>query len=120
MKVNKNWKNLAGVYKITFRDKCYVGSSKNLYNRLAQHISHLRSNKHHSKYMQRCYNKYGELEFNIEIIESLKYDEILLRQKELFYMKQLKAEFNSTTPIEYKHSSRVRKEISETLKFSFK
>ena len=55
MKVDKIWKNIAGVYKITFKDKCYIGSSKNLYNRLTQHISHLRNNKHHSKYMQRCF-----------------------------------------------------------------
>lgn len=120
MKVNKNWKNIAGVYKITFRNRCYIGSSKNLYDRLAQHISHLRGNKHHSKFMQRCFNKYGESEFNIEIIDTFEYEEKFLRERELFFIKELKAQFNSTTPIEYNMSQKSRKQISKTLKLKYK
>ena len=120
MKVNKNWNNLSGIYKISFRNRCYIGSTKNLYSRLAQHISHLRHNKHHSKFMQRCFNKYGEEEFEIEIIEVLDYEEELLRSRELFYIEQFKAQFNSTTPIEYHHSTRMKKQISKTLKRKYK
>ncbi len=120
MKVNKNWLNKSGIYKISFRDKCYIGSTVDLYMRLAQHISHLKSNVHHSKYMQRCYNKYGKHEFKIEILEYCDRNIELLRSKELYYINMYNSSFNSTTPITYEHSERVRKEISETLKKKYK
>lgn len=120
MKVHRDWINKAGVYKINFKTECYIGSSKNLYNRLTQHMSHLRNNKHHSKYMQRCFNKYGENMFNIEILEIIDYDEKILREKELYYIKFYKSKFNSTTPIEYHHSIEMKNKISKTLKRKYK
>lgn len=121
MRIQKVWKNKKGIYKICLEDKCYVGSSKNLYDRLAVHLSHLRSNVHHSKYMQRCFNKYGEDKFNIDIIET--YESISieeLREKELFFINSLNSVFNSTTPIYYEHSEEMKHKISETLKRKYK
>lgn len=119
MKVNKEWLNKSGIYKINFKNKCYIGSSKNIYSRLAQHISHLRAGKHHSRYMQRCYNKYGEENFNFEILEIIEYDEKILREKELKYIKHFKSVFNSTTPIEYHHNKDMKNRISKTLKLKY-
>lgn len=120
MKVNKTWKKTSGIYKISFKDVCYVGSSKDLYSRLAQHISHLRNNKHHSRYMQRCFNKHSENDFFIEILEVIEYDEKKLRNLELFYIKSNNSKFNSTTPIEYRHSKEMKEKISKTLKEKYK
>lgn len=122
MNVRKHWKNKSGIYKITCNTNyiCYIGSSKELYSRLAVHISHLRSNVHHSMYMQRCFNKYGEKYFSIEIIEYCENDEKLLRERELFYMHMFNCKFNSASPIYYSHSPEVCKKISNTLKNKYK
>lgn len=39
MKVEKNWKRKSGIYKISLGLRCYIGSSKELYDRLSVHIS---------------------------------------------------------------------------------
>lgn len=120
MKVQKSWRNKKGIYKISFRDKCYVGSSIDLYNRIIQHLHQLRYDKHHSKYMQRCFNKYGEDEFTLEILEIFEGTEKELRELELKYINNNNSKFNSTTPIEYRHSSEMKKKISDTLKKKYK
>lgn len=53
------------VYKITIGDRSYVGSSKNFEQRKKEHLRHLRDNKHHSPFLQRQYNKYGNPEFEV-------------------------------------------------------
>lgn len=121
MKTQVEWINKIGLYKIIFRNKVYVGSSVDLYYRLALHISHLKRNKHHSRYMQRCYNKYGEKEFKIEIVkiyESITLED--LRNEELLLIQSENSVFNSTTPITYQHSKEMGKQISETLKRKYK
>lgn len=119
MKVEKDWKGKSGIYKISLGLRCYVGSSKELYDRLSVHISQLRGNYHHSRYMQRVFNKYGENQFNIEILEYLEYDEQILREKELYYINLLNPVFNSTTPLEYHHSNDMKNRISTTLKYKY-
>lgn len=50
-------------------DKMYIGSSNNLYKRWHIHKSTLRNNKHENSYLQRAWNKHGELDFILVIIE---------------------------------------------------
>jgi hypothetical protein len=116
IKINKNLIKVAGIYKISCQHRYYIGSSKDIGQRLRGHLSKLRHNKHVAKYMQNCFNKYGEINFNIEILEIIEYEETLLRQRELFYINQYKPVFNSTTPIEYNHSLEMKNKISKTLK----
>ena len=59
----------SGIYKLSAGGHIYVGSSKNLYARLAEHRADLRDNKHSNGFLQRVYNKYGIENFNIDIIE---------------------------------------------------
>lgn len=120
MKVTQKLKEKAGIYRIYIKDRCYVGSSKNLYTRLCCHFTQLRANTHHSKYMQRVFNKYGEDEFSYEILEILEYDEEVLRKKELECIEEYDSVFNSTTPITYNHSEEMKERISETLKEKYK
>jgi len=120
MKLNKDFKNKAGIYRIHCGDRDYIGSSKNLYNRLAVHFSQLRGNYHHSIFMQRVFNKYGEENFNFEILETIEYNEEELRKLEEKYMNEYSGDFNSTTPRTYNHSKEMRKKISNTLKERYK
>lgn len=62
---------LSGIYKITntLNNKVYVGSSKDIYGRWVQHKNKLNQNKHHNRYLQFAWNKYGEENFVFKIIE---------------------------------------------------
>jgi hypothetical protein len=54
---------ISGIYKIqsTIKpERIYIGSSANISKRWKNHIYDLRNNNHHSRKLQRHYNKYGE------------------------------------------------------------
>jgi hypothetical protein len=116
MNVNKEWRKKSGIYKISYKDLSYIGSSVNLYERIAQHISTLRSNKHHSPLMQNYFNKYGEENFIVEILEYCKRDITVLRTKEKDYIIQAKCKFNSTLPVIYEHSEEMKLKIADTMR----
>ena len=61
----------SGVYEIlnTTNGKRYVGSAVNLYQRKHVHLSTLRRNCHHNRYLQRAWNKYGEECFKYSVLE---------------------------------------------------
>jgi len=70
MKVEYSLFNKSGVYRIKnlVNNKCYIGSSCNLYNRLYEHFRYLKLNKHSNPKLQFAYNKYGKDNFKYEII----------------------------------------------------
>ena len=59
-----------GIYKIEnlVNGKLYIGQSVNLRKRRTRHFTELRNNKHTNPHLQRAFNKYGEKNFNFEII----------------------------------------------------
>lgn len=61
----------AGIYMIqnTLNNHKYIGSTNNFKRRIIRHRSELRTNKHHSLYLQRAYNRYGEDKFTVSILE---------------------------------------------------
>lgn len=62
---------LSGIYKIQSLikpERCYVGSSINISKRWDVHIKSLRNDKHHSKKLQRHFNKYGESDLQFSIL----------------------------------------------------
>lgn len=120
MIINTNLKKVSGIYKISCNQYSYIGSSKNIYERLLCHRSHLRGNKHHSRFLQRCYNKYGESNITIDIIEVCENDINLLRERELFYIDFYQSKCNSINPITYEFSSEMKDKISKTLKEKYK
>lgn len=63
--------NTAGIYMIKnlINNKVYIGSAKNLCNRLSSHKHHLNNNKHHSIHLQSAWKKYGEDVFIFGVIE---------------------------------------------------
>lgn len=73
-----------GVYLIRHieSNRVYVGSTTmTLLKRIQHHISLLRANKHKNKYLQNAYNKYGEENFEIVIVENTEKSKTLEREQ---------------------------------------
>ena len=81
---------LCGVYKIINKvnGKFYIGSSKNIYKRWDQHRNSLRNHCHDNEYLQNAWNKYGENNFEFEIIEEC--DPQVQFEREQYYLNTLK------------------------------
>jgi group I intron endonuclease len=78
----------SGVYKIySIRtNRYYIGSSKNINNRFYRHLYDLRKNIHNNIHLQRIYNKYGETDLTIEIIEKCDPNRVSLLSAEQIYL----------------------------------
>lgn len=86
MLINVEPENLLkkGVYKIINKTtgKYYIGSTVMTFlKRLQHHISRLRANKHKNPYLQNSYNKYGEDDFQFDIIEVTDKIQCLVREQ---------------------------------------
>ena len=108
-----------GIYKITntITNKCYIGSSIDINIRWNQHRNALKSNKHHSKKLQRSYNIHGEENFNYEIIEECDKDNLLIREQ--YYIDLLdgyKNGYNSVPKAENNFGMRHTDETKEILR----
>ncbi len=126
-----------GIYKITniINNKIYIGSSISLNRRKYCHFYHLNNNKHHSKYLQNAWNKYGKENFIFEIIKECTKEELILTEQ--YYIDLYKPVYNMNKiagghdrpkhPIEVIEkirkanlgrivSEEVRRKISNTLK----
>ncbi len=69
--INRYLLNMECVYKITNKisGEYYIGSTKDYRKRCLRHLNDLRNNKHHSVYLQRSFNKYGEGGFLFEVVK---------------------------------------------------
>lgn len=65
--------------------KVYVGKSKNIYNRIQEHIYSLRhKRKDENRHLINAWHKYGENAFEYFVLEETKLDEDLLKEHELY------------------------------------
>ena len=99
-KVTKELLKVSGIYCIENRinHKSYIGSSKNLYQRLLKHFALLRHNKHQNAHLQNAWNKYGEDNFEWSIIEIC--DNSILTEREQYCIDLFGAEYNITRKVE--------------------
>lgn len=83
-----------GIYQITniINGKFYIGSAVNISKRRNQHVHYLRKNTHPNIHLQRSYNKHGEENFTIEVLEYCGLEELL--EKEQFYIDTLNPPYN--------------------------
>jgi group I intron endonuclease len=88
--------NISCIYKILSKStsRFYIGSAKDFKIRKSGHLCDLRNNKHHSRFLQRTYNKYGATDISFEIIEEV-IDLSELLKREQHYIDTLKPEFNT-------------------------
>lgn len=82
----------SGIYKISFKGckHFYIGCATSLTGRKASHRSSLRRHKHHNPIMQRCFDKYGDVLF--EVLENCYKSKLL--EREQFYIDLLKPSIN--------------------------
>lgn len=99
----------SGIYKIQnhISNKCYIGSSVDIYYRMKDHRQTLEKNKHCNIKLQRAWNKYGENAFEFEVIEVL--DEHKRKISE-----SLRGKVGSNTG--HFHTDVAKKKMSEKLK----
>jgi group I intron endonuclease len=83
----------SGIYAIRNQidGKIYVGSSVDMQHRFGQHLGALRNNKHHNIHFQRAWNKYGEENFEFEVLE------VVEDVEELISIEQAYLEFFDTS-----------------------
>lgn len=123
-KIEYSLMNKCGIY--IFTNLCngnrYIGSSKNLYNRLHEHYHNLINNKHHNKHFQSAWNIYGEDMFIYGILELCNFSNQY--EREQFYITSVQPEYNKTDNVIANTGTQVSKEtkkqISETLKRKYK
>lgn len=114
-------KTKSGIYCIlnVITQKVYVGSSKNIYHRVARHKSEFIYNRHPNLLLQNSVNKHGLDKFICFTIEYC--EENLLLIKEQFWLDILNAEYNITKIVARNIPSEQSKiKISDTLKERYK
>ena len=94
---------LSGIYSIQHMDSGveYIGSSNNIKTRIAKHFLSLKNGTHHSKYLQRVWNKYGDQSFCVKVllycdIKNLKFYEQLCLDK---LIPKLNGTKNANSPV---------------------
>lgn len=101
-----------GIYAIIniITDKLYVGSSVYIRDRWNLHRNQLNDNKHHCKYLQRAWNKYGQINFIFTVIEFCVRENLI--EKEQYWIDSLKPEYNSFliagSALGYKHTEETK------------
>lgn len=83
-------KSVSGIYKININNKCYIGSAVNIKHRWMRHKTQLINQTHHSILLQRAYNKYQDITF--EIMEECPKEELIKREQ--FWIDTLAPAYN--------------------------
>lgn len=85
---------MVGIYKIEniINNKIYIGSCSNFNVRKGSHLCLLRQGKHHSIKLQRSFDKYGEINFIITLIEKCEKENLISREQ--YYIDTLKPFYN--------------------------
>jgi len=103
----------SGIYKIQSQvrqERFYIGSAVNLKGRMDVHINDLKKNKHHSKQLQRHYNKYGESDLIFSVLIECGKEELI--DKEQYFLDIYNPYFNSYkiagSPLGSKHSDQTK------------
>ena len=75
--------SISGIYAIDClaNKKRYVGSSKNLQGRKAEHLRRLRKNDHANRYLQFAWSKYGEDKFIFKTLLICSKEELLFYEQ---------------------------------------
>lgn len=88
---------VSGIYRIKniYTRRFYIGSSVNMEKRLGEHRRTLRLGKHHSRFLQREWDKYGEDAFSFDMLEFLPPE--ALRENEQWWINNCSNLLNCST-----------------------
>jgi group I intron endonuclease len=103
------------IYKIKLFDgRCYIGSAVNFDDRKRRHLHDLRHRKHHSVKLQRAWDKYGEFNFEFEILEQCDRSELIASEQRWIDLvhPQFNVERVAGSSIGRKHSEPTRKKMA--------
>jgi predicted GIY-YIG superfamily endonuclease len=108
---------VSGIYQIQSKckpERIYIGSSVNIKRRWAEHIRMLNKNKHHSKKLQRHYNKYNLTDLLFSVLLSCPKKDLI--KTEQFFLDSYKPFFNECPVagncIGFKHSEESKEKMS--------
>lgn len=109
---------ISGIYKIQsiiHPERCYIGSAVKINRRWNDHINKLRVNKHHSKKLQRHFNKYGEADLQFSILLGCDKDDLI--KTEQYFIDSYKPFFNNNptagSPLGRKLSDETKDKIRQ-------
>lgn len=114
---------ICGVYciKNKVNNNFYIGSSADINKRKNQHFVALKNNKHHSKYLQRSFNKHKEENFSFNILEECNIENLLIREQ--YFINTLNPKYNvckiAGSSLGVKRTEDVKKNISIAQKKRF-
>lgn len=112
-------KNKSGIYQIKsiIDNRIYIGSSIDLKARKRYHFWNLSKKEHHSKYLQRYYNKYGKENLKFSILEFCCKENLI--EREQYWLNLLSPEFNmckiAGNCLGHKVSEKTKRKISKSL-----
>lgn len=113
-------KKVSGVYAIRnkINGKMYIGSSVNIKKRFYEHERLLQANKHHCRYLQHAYKKYGANSFDYMIVyECCENKDVLLFYEQWFI--NLYGDYNTSptacSPLGTKHTEEFREHIKNRM-----
>lgn len=112
---SKTLRKKSGVYLIRCNSHTYIGSSKNLYDRLREHRYRLIKGTHNNDFLSKCCKKYGIESFEFEILEFTSPETRV--EREGFYIKTLKPDMNlELDPKTGTLSTYSRQKLSKSIK----
>lgn len=99
MKFINPFNQLSGIYRILNRvnGNCYIGSSLNIEKRYKHHLSTLRHNSSRCSILQKAFNKYGEDNFEFQVLLCCKPEYRLYYEQEL--IRELDSQYNVFTNV---------------------
>lgn len=90
--IGKEFQNKCGIYIIYVSTHTYIGSAKNIYNRMQEHRKCLRKNRNENQKFLNAYNKYGESETCWDILEECSVNDLLIREE--WWISHLNSDLN--------------------------
>ncbi len=117
---SRNMTIAAGIYRIRnlITGRCYIGSSWNVRKRFGDHQRDLQNNRHHSRFLQRSWNKHGPDSFSFELLIMCAVKDLLLYEQAL--IDGLKPAYNMSPTAASRKGTRASDETRKKLSKSHK